>query len=595
LRKNHAIVFSSLKIDFILCPDLTNHPERFIVSSYKTIPEIFHKSIESFPSIPALGYVDDQPMTYSQLNDKVMGICAVLEEAGIKKGDRVAILSENCPHWGVAFFAITTMGAVGVPILTQFHPSAVVHIIRHSEAKLAFVSKSLFSKIGESDLQDIEIIFIDDFSQAQSESEGRKRIKNALSTGLKGLDRLKQSAYKFTGRDHLSQVSPDDLAAIVYTSGTTGHSKGVMLTHKNLVYDAEMAGKLVNAGPEDRFLSILPLAHTYECSLGLVVPILVGGSVSYLREAPTPRILIPAMGKVKPTIMLMVPLVIEKIFKNKVLPQLNKNRLMRGFYSIGAVRKKLHALAGKKLMASFGGEIKAICIGGAALAPEAERFLRDAGIPYSVGYGLTETAPLVAGARPSETRFTSTGPPLEGVELKINNPDPETGIGEIMVKGPNVMQGYYKAPEITREVLTHDGWLHTGDLGRLDRDNYVYIKGRLKNVIVGSSGENIYPEEVEAIINQFDYVLESLVYSVQGMLVARVHLNYEKLDENFGLKNISESEFLSKIKNLLEELKKSVNSRVSDFSKLSKIIEQTEPFEKTPTQKIKRYLYIEDI
>jgi long-chain acyl-CoA synthetase len=569
------------------------------LSTYQTIPEIFRKSVEKFPSRPAFGYVDDQPMTYSQLNEKVMGICAILEEEGIKKGDKVAILSENCPHWAVAFLAVTTMGAVAVPILTQFHPSAVAHIIRHSETKLIFVSRNLFPKMGDFDFQDMGIIFIDDFSHADSESDndspGRKRIKSALSSGRKGLDRVRQAAYKFAGWDQLSPVSPDDLAVIVYTSGTTGHSKGVMLAHKSLVYDADKAGRIVDAESKDRFLSILPLAHTYECSLGLVVPVLVGASVSYLREAPTPRVLLPAMGKVRPTIMLMVPLVIEKIFKNKILPQLNKNRLMRGLYGFSVVRKKLHKLAGKKLMASFGGEIKAICIGGAALSPEAERFLRDAGVPYSVGYGLTETAPLVAGARPSETRFTSTGPPLEGVELKIDNPDPETGIGEIMVKGPNVMLGYYKAADITSQVLSDDGWLRTGDLGRLDRDNYVYIKGRLKNVIVGPSGENIYPEEVESVINQFDYVLESLVYSVQGKLVARIHLNYEQLEEDSGLSNTSESEVFGRIKKLLEDLKTNVNSKVSDFSRLNRIIEQTEPFEKTPTQKIKRYLYIENI
>ncbi len=569
------------------------------MSTYQTIPEIFYRSVEKFPSRPALGYVDEQPLTYSQLNYKVISLSAILEEAGIKKGDKIAILSENCPHWAVALLAVTSIGAVAVPILTQFHSSAVVHIIRHSEAKLVFVSKTLFPKIGETDFQDLGIIFIDDFTEADGGDNnrfaGRKRIKSALNSGLKGLDRLKQSAYKFAGRDLLNPVNPDDPALIVYTSGTTGHSKGVMLAHGSLVYDAEMAGRLVDAESKDRFLSILPLAHTYECSLGLIVPLLVGASVTYLREAPTPRILLPAMGKVKPTIMLMVPLVIEKIFKNKILPQLNKNRLMRGLYGFSPVRRKLHKLAGKKLMTSFGGEIKAICIGGAALSPEAEKFLRDAGVPYSVGYGLTETAPLVAGAKPSETRFTSTGPPLEGLELKIDNPDPETGIGEILVKGPNVMQGYYKATEITRQVLTEDGWLSTGDLGRLDKDNYLYIKGRLKNVIVGPSGENIYPEEVEAIINQFDYVLESLVYSVYGKLVARVHLNYEQLEQDFGLNSISESEALSRVKKILEELKTNVNLKVSDFSRLNKIIEQTEPFEKTPTQKIKRYLYIEEI
>lgn len=561
------------------------------MNAYQTIPDMFRRSVEKYPARPALGYVDQEPLTYAQLNDKVMGLCAMLEEAGIKKGYKVAILSENCPNWGMAFLAITTMGAVAVPILTQFHPSAIIHIIRHSETKLVFVSRSLFAKLDDDELSDIPIILIDDFSQPDSEGHERKRIKNAFNTGLKGLDRLKQSAYKYAGWDTPSPVQPDDLAVIVYTSGTTGHSKGVMLAHKSLTYDAEMAGKLVDANSADRFLSILPLAHTYECSLGLLAPTLVGASVTYLQEAPTPRILLPAMGKVKPTIMLMVPLVIEKIFKTKVLPQLNKNWLMRSLYSFEGIRKKLHKIAGKKLMASFGGEIKALCIGGAALAPEAERFLRDAGVPYSVGYGLTETAPLVAGARPDRTKFTSTGPPLDGLEARIDKPQPDTGIGEIVVRGPNVMQGYYKSPEITSQVLDPDGWLHTGDLGRLDRDNYLYIKGRLKNVIIGSSGENIYPEEIEAIINQFDYVLESLVYSAAGKLTARVHLNYEKLDEDFGLKNIQDAQVRSRVDSLLDELKQKVNSQVSDFARLSRIIEQTEPFEKTPTQKIKRYLY----
>ncbi|WP_028574959.1 AMP-binding protein [Desulfonatronovibrio hydrogenovorans] len=559
----------------------------------KTIPEIFQKTVDNYPERPALGYVDDEPITYAQLKDRVMGLCAILEEAGIKKGDRIAILSENCPHWGLAFLAVTSMGAVAVPILTQFHSSAVVHILKHSEARMVFVSKGLFHKIEDADLFESDILFVDDFTHPEADLGGKKRIKNALSTGRKGFDRLKQAAYKYAGWDSLGSVAPDDLATIVYTSGTTGHSKGVMLTHKSLVYDAEMAGKLVDADSSDRFLSILPLAHTYECSLGLLAPVLVGASVYYLQEAPTPRILLPAMGKVRPTIMLMVPLVIEKIFKTKILPQLNKNRLMRGLYGFSAVRKKLHKLAGKKLLESFGGEIKALCIGGAALAPEAERFLRDARVPYSVGYGLTETAPLVAGSRPAETRYTSTGPGLNGLELRIDNPDPETGIGEILVRGPNVMQGYYKAPEITREVMADDGWLKTGDLGKLDRDGYLYIKGRLKNVILGPSGENIYPEEVEAVINQFDHILESLVYSQNNKLVARVHLNYEKLDEEFGLSSIPESQVLSRVKKLLDDLKVQVNSQVSDFSRLSRIIEQTEPFEKTPTQKIKRYLYVE--
>lgn len=564
------------------------------MSTEQTIGQIFQKSVEFFPQRPALGYVGQEPLSYAQLNDKVQGLCAILEESGVKKGDKVAILSENCPNWGMVFLSVVSMGAVAVPILPQFHSGAVVHIIKHSETKVIFTSRSLFPKIDDADLSGLTVFLIDDFSVVDENPQSRTKIKDALNTSLKGFDRLKQSAYKFAGWDKLGDTSPDDLAVIVYTSGTTGNSKGVMLSHGSMVYDARMAGNIVDAGSEDRFLSILPLAHTYECSLGLLAPVTFGAAVYYLQEAPTPRILIPAMGKVKPTIMLMVPLVIEKIFKTRILPQLNKSRFMSFLYGFSFIRKKLHKLAGKKLMSSFGGEIKALCIGGAALAPEAEMFLRDAGIPYSVGYGLTETAPLVAGARTDKTKFTSTGPALDGLEIKIHNPDPRTGIGEILVKGPNVMQGYYKSPALTSEVLTPEGWLHTGDLGKIDQDNYLYIKGRLKNVIVGPSGENIYPEEVEAVINQYDYVLESLVYSVNNRLIARVHLNYEKLDEDFGLKNIPETKVAQQVKELLQELRQNVNSQVSEFSRLHKIIEQTEPFEKTPTQKIKRYLYIEE-
>ncbi|MFW6005691.1 MAG: AMP-binding protein, partial [Desulfonatronovibrionaceae bacterium] len=342
------------------------------------IPEMLASTADKYPSRTALAYVDGDVFTYAQLQNRVAGLCSILQEAGLKKGDKVAILSENSPQWGIVFLAAASMGAVAVPILTQFHSEAIIHIIRHSEARAVFVSRSLYPKIQEAELKGLALFYTDDFSQAEDSAEAGKGLKNAINTGFKGLDRLKQAAWKWANHGHAEKVKPDDLAVIVYTSGTTGNSKGVMLTHGNLLYDAARAGEIVSAGHEDRFLSILPLAHTYECSLGLLAPLIHGASVYYLREAPTPRILLPAMGKVQPTIVLMVPLIIEKIFKTRILPQLNKNKVLRAAYRIPFIRTRLHRLAGKKMMQSFGGRIKALCIGGAPLAGEAERFLRDA-------------------------------------------------------------------------------------------------------------------------------------------------------------------------------------------------------------------------
>jgi long-chain acyl-CoA synthetase len=289
--------------------------------------------------------------------------------------------------------------------------------------------------------------------------------------------------------------------------------------------------------------------------------------------------------------MLSVPQVIEKIFKTAILPKLTGTWLKRNLYRIPAVRKKLNAVAGKKLLETFGGRLRMFCIGGAALAPDVELFLREAGFPYGLGYGLTETSPLCAGDAPGRAKLYSIGKPLHGVEIRILDKDPATGEGEIAVKGPNVMREYYKAPEISKATFTEDGWFRTGDLGKLDSDGHLYIKGRLKNVIIGPSGENIYPEEIEGVIMQSAWVLESIVYQMDGKLVARVHIDYAKTDEEFG--SLAAAKMQAKINDVLESLRQQVNNKVSAFSKLHKIIEQTEPFEKTPTHKIKRYLYVD--
>ncbi len=559
------------------------------LESYTTA-SVLRKAFNDYPEKTALSTIDNYSITYEELNKKVQKISLFLNEQGIVSGDKVAILSENSPHWGVAYFAITTMGAVAVPIMTEFQSADVHHILRHSESKAIFISEKLYEKIEEFNSDKLNTyILIDDFSIIPHE-KSTDIISEKIKEGKKEFSKILDAALKFVGvKDE--EVKENDLAAIVYTSGTTGHSKGVMLTHKNIVFDAVTTTNIININPNDRMLSQLPLAHTMECTLGLIIPIMAGVTVYYLNRPPTAAVLLPALKKVKPTIMISVPLIIEKIYKMKVLPEINKKKISKNLYKMPFLRKKINKVAGKKLLQTFGGELKLFPIGGAALAPDVERFLTEANFPYAVGYGLTETSPLVTGTDNTKVRFGSAGKVLDGMEVKIVNPDESTGEGEVYIKGPNVMQGYFKDSEKTKEVLTDDGWFKSGDLGYLDEDGYLFLKGRSKNVIIGSNGKNIYPEEIESVINENEYVLESLVYHSEGKLVARVHFNYDLLDEELDFKNLSENEAKKSVDKLLNDILKTVNARVSTFSKLNKMIEQHDPFEKTPTKKIKRYLY----
>ena len=364
-----------------------------------------------------------------------------------------------------------------------------------------------------------------------------------------------------------------------------------MLSHKNLVTNAMSAYKQITIFPDDIFLSILPLAHTLECTVGLTVPILHGSSVHYIDKVPTPSVLLKAFSIVKPTMMVSVPLIIEKIYKNKVLPKFTSSFLMKFLYSIPFFRKKLNAVAGKKLIETFGGRLRFFGIGGAGLSRYVEQFLIEAKFPYIVGYGLTETAPLLAGSNIGETiKLGSTGLAMAGVELSIKDKD-LNGRGEIIAKSPSVMMGYYKDEEKSAEVL-QDGWFLTGDLGYIDEDGFLFINGRSKNVIIGSGGENIYPEQIEATINQQEAILDSLIMQRDGKLVALIHLDYELIDKKFEANKNSDTYVKEEISKFLEEIRVEVNSQISSFSRMTKFIEQIEPFVKTPTKKIKRYLYM---
>lgn len=556
-----------------------------------TIVELIENSTAKYAKNNALSHTDSKPITYKELKAQIKNISEFLTNQGVVHGDRVAILSENSPNWGITYFAVTTMGAIAVPILPDFHSSEVHHILRHSGSKAIFISERYYHKIEDFQNDTLQtIVLIDDFTIINKDIS-KALLKKLIADGSKELQKIKNMALKFAGFIS-SKVKEDDVASIIYTSGTTGHSKGVMLTHKNIVYDAIATTKIVDVIDTDIMLSILPLAHVYECTLGLVLPIMLGASIYYIKKPPTAAVLIPALAAIRPTIMLSVPLIIEKMYKGKILPEIRSKTVVKMLYKIPAIRKKINGIAGKKLMAIFGGRLKLFCIGGAAIAPEVEVFLKEAGFPYAIGYGLTETSPLIAGTNPQKTKYKSTGPALPGVEVIIERVGKSKTDGEILVKAPSVMKGYYNDPELTKETITADGWLRTGDLGAIDKNQYIYIKGRLKNVILGPSGENIYPEGIESVINRSEYVLESLVYQEQNSLVARVYLNYEKIDEDIKTNKYTEKEAKDYIGKLLETLRKEVNDSVSSFSKVSRFIEQSEPFEKTPTQKIKRYLYV---
>jgi long-chain acyl-CoA synthetase len=387
-------------------------------------------------------------------------------------------------------------------------------------------------------------------------------------------------------------IDPEDLAAIIYTSGTTGKSKGVMLTNRNLCSNVDQSKGLHPIGENDRLISLLPLSHTLENTVGMLVPFRSGSLIYYLQKPPTAPVLLPALLKIRPTVMLSVPLIIEKIFYSKVKPALTSSKLMSGLYSFSPIRKVLHRAAGKKLYETFGGKLHFFGIGGAKLNSEVERFLKEGGFPYAIGYGLTETAPLLAGMVPNNYKLQSTGTAAKDVTLKIAFPDPATGEGEVWAKGPNIMKGYYKEPGLTSEVITEDGWFRTGDLAVIDKDNFIFIKGRLKNVIIGASGENIYPEEIESVINNFKHVVESLVVHQKGKLVALVHINREELEAKYqGMKEEMTRVVEEKIEEMLAELHRQVNTRINKFSRLHQVVLHPVPFQKTATLKIKRYLY----
>ena len=534
--------------------------------SFNTLAEVYDYSTAKFAKKVASEFVGgEQRYTFAQFKEKADNLSRVLSNFGIGSTEKVAILSENMPNWTVAFFAITAFGRIAVPMLPELSHDEVENILTHSDSKAIFVSRKQLPKLDPLMIDRLNLVIdIDDFSFIKSDGK----------------------TYTCDGK--VGSPTSLDTAAIIYTSGTTGKAKGVMLSHRNFCTNIMSSWYSHKIGKRDVMLSILPMAHTYEMSIGMLYPFATGGRVCYIQKVPTPSVLIAALKEVRPTAMLSVPLIIEKIYKSSVLPTIRKSSFLL------ALKKNfpwlLYKLVGMKLMMTFGGRIRFFGIGGAKLDRNVEKFLKHAGFPYAIGYGLTETAPLICAASPKKTRVGSTGRALPGVEVKLDNVNPETGEGELIVKGPNVMLGYYKDYERTLPVLGLDGWFRTGDLASVDKKGRYYIKGRMGSLILGSSGENIYPEEIEAVINSFEGVGESLVVQRDGKLVALVQMNDNILNWNLE----GEDKFVKDLEELQKSIKEFVNARVSKFSNIRQVEIQREPFVKTATHKIKRFLYEKD-
>lgn len=529
----------------------------------KTLADLFDFATDNYARRPLSRYVDGgQEYTYESFGHKCVELSHRFNRFGVSAGDKVAILSQNMPNWTVAMFSCVPFGRVTVPILPDSSESEVTNILLHSECKAIFISKRMLPKLSE-----------------------KAKAKLTLVIDIETFEFIQKDDSAFTCEGRVTRPQPDDLASIIYTSGTSGKAKGVMLSHSNFCHNIIAASHAQRANKFDRWLSILPMSHTYEMAFCVLYPLFVGGCVYYIQKPPTPAILMGAMRKVHPTIMCSVPLIIEKIYKTSVVPTIEKSRVLSWLQK--HMPFLLYWLVGARLKNSFGGMLKFFGIGGSKLDPTVEEFLGKIHFPYAIGYGLTETAPLITNACVGKTKVGSIGVPAHNVEVKLQNVDPRTGEGEIVAKGDNVMLGYYRDPERTREVLTDDGWLRTYDLASVDSKGRYYIKGRLGNMIVGPSGENIYPEEIESVINNVRGVNESLVIERDGKLVALVKFDEDVLNWD----QEEEDKFFENLQARKKAVMDYVNKRVSKQSKISDVEPMKEDFEKTATHKIRRFLY----
>ena len=554
----------------------------FIMQQIPSFNELIEKSVIEHWDLDALTDYKGKTLQYHDVARKIEKIHIMFEASGVQKGDRIALCGRNSSMWAAAFLATLTYGAVAVPVLHEFTPEQIHNIVNHSESKILFVGDVVATEIDATKMPALEgIIYLPDLSLTLSRTE-------KLTYAREHLNEMFGKKYpKYFRPEHVHyyrEQSPDELALINYTSGTTGNSKGVMIPYRAMWSNADFARSVLGATvkPGSHIISILPMAHMYGMAFELIFEFIAGAHVFYLTRMPSPAIIAQALAEVKPALMIAVPLIIEKIIRKRVFPKIQTNR-MKLLLNTPVIQKKVKEKICEQVMQAFGGNIYQVIIGGAALNREIEMFLKDINFPFTVGYGATECAPIIGYSDWKEFVPTSCGKPALHQEVRIDSVDPENVPGEILTKGPNVLLGYYKNEEATRQVLDVDGWFHTGDLGTMDADQNIYIKGRSKNMLLGSNGQNIYPEEIEDKLNSLPLVSECLVVQRGEKLVGLVYPDLEEAKE-LGLNDAD-------IKNLMEENKKQLNEINPAYCKLSDIEIMEEEFVKTPKRSIKRYLY----
>ncbi len=490
--------------------------------------KLYEENFKAYWELPALSDYQGPEISYGELSGMIAKTHILFRELGIKKGDKIALFGKNSANWCVAFMATITYGAVAVPILADFKPADATNIINHSDSVLLFVDKSMFTGLDEKEMNAINgVIAIEDFSVISAKPS--KKLKDAAGK----LEELFAKKYPdgFT-REHLKfpEIDNNELMEINYTSGTTGFSKGVMLSANSLAGNMVFARGAIELNPGEKMLGVLPLAHCYGCAFDFLFPLTKGVHVTILGKIPATPLLLKAFSEIKPHLILFIPLFFEKLYKNKLLPTISKGS-MKVLLAIPGVNRILYNAIKKKVMASFGGRFREVVLGGAGLSADVEKFFKKIKFPFTIGYGMTECGPLISYDGWKTSRPGSSGIILSGImELKIDSSDPYSEVGEILVKGENLMNGYYKNDEATAATIDKDGWLHTGDLGITDREGYIYIRGRSKSMLLGPSGQNIYPEEIEAKLNNMPYIVESVVLMNEDhKLEALVYLDMDAL------------------------------------------------------------------
>lgn len=535
-------------------------------------------SIRQNWEIEALSNYTEKGYTYKEIAEKILKIHILFRETGIREGDKIALVGRNSANWCVVYLATVTYGAVIVPILPDFRPDDTMNIINHSDSKILYTDDKLFELLDPSRMPEIGgIVSLDNLRQLTGSSP-------AFRNAYEAADAIFEKQYPVLKKEdiHFSEISNDKLAVISYTSGTTGFSKGVMISHNSLAANIRFAQNNMPLKPGDPLVSFLPLAHTYGCAFEFLFPFTIGCHITILSKTPSPQIVIQAFKEIKPRLILSVPLVIEKIFKKQIIPVISKPH-MKLLLAIPGLNSIIHKKIRETLVETFGGYFHELVIGGAAFNPDAEKFFRKIGFRFTVGYGMTECGPLISYASWKTTKLGASGRPVDTLEVTIDSPDPHKQVGEIILRGENVMLGYYKNEKATREIIDKEGWMHTGDLGIIDHEGNIFIKGRSKDMILGPSGKNIYPEEIESVINNKPYVAESLVISEDNKLVALIYPDYEMMKRD----NITEEKYTE----ILEEMKKEINERLPDFMAVSRFRLHPEEFIKTPKRSIKRFLY----